>query len=230
MLNAPGDDVAFAVVTTPGECKKMDSRNPAAGILAVALKAWKWCMSAEYVQEPACGRDDARCRVGTRVDPARSIGAIPLRKHTYRVACVGLALALVACAPASDSVASQFAATDAASACPIDSFEVFIERFDREIAFQELTTADPLVVERYDTAAEPEPRRVVEDVALADVSWPVMPRLDLVGGSGRTYDIAPAADGRMEVRVRMPDTSDQQRYVFGRSPCWQLQRVVDESI
>ncbi|MCD9124819.1 hypothetical protein [Luteimonas fraxinea] len=127
-------------------------------------------------------------------------------------------------------MASQPAATDAASACPIDAFDAFIERFGREIAFQELTTADPLVVERYDTTAEPEPRRVVEDVALANVVWPVMPRLDLIGGIGRTYDIAPIADGRVEVQVRTSDTSDQQRYVFGRSPCWQLQRVVDESI
>ena len=147
-----------------------------------------------------------------------------------RSVAVILSLVLVACAPTSNSAAAQPAATATASACPIDSFDVFIERFGREIAFQELTTADPLIVERYDTDAEPEPRRVVADVALADVVWPVMPRLDLVGGSGRTYDIAAVADGRMEVQVRTPDTSDQQRYVFGKSPCWQLQRVVDESI
>ncbi len=147
-----------------------------------------------------------------------------------RSVAVILSLVLVACAPTSNSAAAQPAARATASACPIDSFDVFIERFGREIAFQELTTADPLIVERYDTDAEPEPRRVVADVALADVVWPVMPRLDLVGGSGRTYDIAAVADGRMEVQVRTPDTSDQQRYVFGKSPCWQLQRVVDESI
>lgn len=164
------------------------------------------------------------------MDPTRIIGTIPIRKRAYRVAYVGLALALVACAPASNSTAAKPAATATASACPIDSFDVFIERFGREIAFQELTTADPLVVERYDTAAGPEPRRVVEDIALADVVWPVIPRLDLIGGSGRTYDIAPIGDGRMEVQVRTSDTSDQQRYVFGQSPCWQLQRVVDESI
>lgn len=152
----------------------------------------------------------------------------------HRGVAVILSVVLVACAPTSNSAAAQTAAqpaaTATASACPIDSFDVFIERFGREIAFQELTTADPLIVERYDTDAEPEPRRVVADVALADVVWPVMPRLDLVGGSGRTYDIAAVADGRMEVQVRTPNTSDQQRYVFGKSPCWQLQRVVDESI
>lgn len=142
----------------------------------------------------------------------------------------GLALVLGACVSASNSAEPYIAATDETSACPIDAFDVFIERFGREIAFQELTTADPLVFERYEATAGPEPGHVVEEVALANVVWPVMPRLDLIGARGRTYDIAPIANGWMEVRTRTPDTSDQQRYVFGRSPCWQLQRVADESI
>lgn len=179
----------------------MDGRNPSAGILAVALNVWK-----------------------------RRAAARPLRAH--RVVPVSFVLVLAACAPASNSAASSdsMANAEPASACPVEHFDAFIERFGREIAFQELTTSDPLIVERYDTTAEPEPRLVVEDVALTDVVWPVMPRLDLIGGSGRTYDIAPVADGRMEVKIRTPDTSDQQRYVFGQSPCWQLQRVIDESI
>ena len=179
----------------------MDGRNPSAGILAVALNVWK-----------------------------RRAAARPLRAH--RVVPVSFVLVLAACAPASNSAASSdsMANAEPASACPVEHFDAFIERFGREIAFQELTTSDPLIVERYDTTAEPEPRLVVEDVALTDVVWPVMPRLDLIGGSGRTCDIAPVADGRMEVKIRTPDTSDQQRYVFGQSPCWQLQRVIDESI
>ena len=186
----------------------MDDGTPGNGLLAVATRG---------LQRRTAGVD-------------RQSGKAAHVWRTLVLIAAGLALVLAACAPASDSVASQPAATDAASACPIDSFDVFIERFGREIAFQELTTADPLVVEHHDTTAEPEPRRVVEDIALADVVWPVMPRLDLIGGSGRTYDIAQVSDGSMEVQVRTPDTSDQKRYVFGQSPCWQLQRVVDESI
>ena len=179
----------------------MDGGNPSAGILAIAMNVWK-----------------------------RRAAVRPLRAH--RAVLVSSVLVLAACAPASNSAASPDSGANAepASACPVENFDAFIERFGREITFQELATADPLVVERFDATAEPEPRLVVEDVALTDVVWPVIPRLDLLGGSGRAYDIAPVADGRMEVRIRTPDTSDQQRYVFGQSPCWQLQRVVDESI
>ncbi|ATD66401.1 hypothetical protein CNR27_02170 [Luteimonas chenhongjianii] len=141
-----------------------------------------------------------------------------------------LALALAACALPPTSAAPPSTSTYAISECPAATFDAFIERFGREISFQELTTADPLIVERCDGAAEPEPRRVVEKVALADVVWPVMPRLDLLNPGGRAYDIIRIAGGGMEVQVRRPDTSDQQRYIFRQSPCWQLQRVVDESV
>ncbi|PBJ84107.1 hypothetical protein CMZ84_06575 [Lysobacteraceae bacterium NML93-0399] len=150
--------------------------------------------------------------------------------HAKLVVAAGLAFVLASCAPASTSVAAPAAASEATTACPTDAFDVFIERFGREIAFQELTTADPLVIERYDAAAEPEPRRVVEEIAVADIAWPVMPRLDPDDDGRRTHAFIPTADGRMEVHVRWPDTSDQQRYVFGRAPCWQLQRVIDDSI
>lgn len=145
---------------------------------------------------------------------------------------LGLAALLVACLPLSAVAVPPAGAPAAvpAAGCPVDAFDAFVERFGREIAFQELTTADPLTVERYDTEAGPEPQRVVETVGVDDVFWPVMPRLDFLSGQGRTYKIVPVAEGRMAVHVRTPDTSDQQTYVFGRTPCWQLQRVVDESI
>lgn len=155
----------------------------------------------------------------------------PIRCGNFAFAAC-LALLLAACAPQPTAAHSPTVkvGADSASACPLENFDAYIERFGREIAFQELTTADPLIIERYDTAAEPEPRSVVEKLALADVVWPVMPRLDLISGSGRTYDITPIAGDRMDVQVSTPDTSDQQRYVFKQSPCWQLQRVIDESI
>ncbi|MDR6989991.1 hypothetical protein [Luteimonas sp. 3794] len=196
------------------------------------MKARERRTAALHVQAFARDRDEARCGVKILLNSARGIGTIPSPLRAHRVLLVSLALALAACAPASNPAAPPVAVTNPAPAatCPSESFDAFIERFGREIAFQELATSDPLVIERYDIAAEPEPRRVVQEIALADVVWPVMPRLDLMSGRGRVYDIAPTAENRMEVQIRTPDTSDQQRYVFGQSPCWQLQRVVDESI
>jgi len=159
-----------------------------------------------------------------------SHGPVAYFRHAQSAISGCLALALAACAPPPTSAPPPSTSTHAISECPAATFDAFIERFGREISFQELTTADPLVVERYDSASEPEPRRVVEEVALADVVWPVMPRLDMLSRGGRTYDITRIADGSVEVQVRRPDTSEQQRYVFRQSPCWQLQRVVDESV
>jgi len=147
----------------------------------------------------------------------------------------GIAIVLAACAPAPAPAATATTAAPAAPTasaaatpdCPIDAFETFAERFGREIAFQELTTADPLIVERYDVEAEPEPRRITTEVPLDDVLWPVMPRLTPAGRESR---IEATADGGMQITFTTPDTSDQQTYVFAKAPCWQLQRVVDESI
>ena len=140
-----------------------------------------------------------------------------------------LALAPPACAPATPSAAPVDTASEAAI-CTVEAFDRFIERFSRDTAFQRRATADPLIVERYDTAAEPEPRRVESNVALADVAWPAMPSLERLADSGRAHTVASGADGRMDVVIRTPDTSDQQIYVFRQTPCWQLQRVIDESI
>lgn len=152
----------------------------------------------------------------------------------------GLALALAGCraevpdAPASAAAAAAQASGTSPSApqadCPIDDFAAFAARFGREISFQDLTSADPLTFERFDAQTEPEPALVVDTVALDDVVWPLMPNLELLEGQGRTYDIQLDGNGQARVIVRTPDTSDQQIYHFAQAPCWQLQRVVDESI
>lgn len=142
---------------------------------------------------------------------------------------------LVACTPAPTAAALAPAppvantGADTALACS-GAFDAFVERFGRDPGFQKTTTADPLTVERYDITAEPEPRLVAEQVSLDEVAWPVMPRLDMLAAQGRTHDIKVVADGRTEVQIRSPDTSDQQTFVFKRAPCWQLQRVFDASI
>lgn len=148
-----------------------------------------------------------------------------------RLATIGLVFICAACTQAV-TPATAGSSTDRASVahgCPVEDFQAYIERFGRDLAFQKATTADPLTIARYDVAAEPEPRLVTEFVALGDITWPVMPPLDGLGAQGRVHEVAPA-DAGMEVRIRTPDTSDQQTYVFARVPCWQLQRVSDESI
>jgi len=113
--------------------------------------------------------------------------------------------------------------------CPYPEFDTFLPHFGAEIALQEKATADPLLSEHVDVT-EVEPRPVVQQIALADVEWPVMP--DPASPRSREREITTTAqgDGSMKVQFRTPDTSDQQSYYFARKPCWQLVRKVDESI
>lgn len=136
-----------------------------------------------------------------------------------------------AAAPASAAGANVGDATGPAqAACPHPEFDAFLPHFGNEIALQEKSVADPLLSERIDPSAEPEPRLVSEKIALRDVTWPVMPDPAALPRDGREMVVSRQDDGSMKVLIRRPDTSDQQAYYFAQRPCWQLVRMVDESI
>nr|WP_305806550.1 hypothetical protein [Stenotrophomonas sp. YIM B06876] len=121
-------------------------------------------------------------------------------------------------------------AAGAGASCPYPAFEAFLPHFGNEIALQEKSVADPLVSEYIDAAAEPEPQLVSQKIALREVTWPVMPDPAALPRQGREMDVTRQDDGSMKLLIRTPDTSDQQSYYFVQRPCWQLVRVVDESI
>lgn len=135
----------------------------------------------------------------------------------------------IAPAAASSTTAPPATAADAAQ-CPHADFDTFLSHFGNDIALQEASVADPLSSESLDAAAEPEPRQVSRDIPLAEVEWPVMPDPATLSRQGRELKVTSQPDGSMQVQIRKPDTSDQQTYTFARKPCWQLQRVVDDSL
>lgn len=118
----------------------------------------------------------------------------------------------------------------APAACPHAEFDTFLAHFGSELTLQEASVADPLIDEHVEVNAEPEPHTVTRNIALQDVTWPVMPDPATVGRMGRSVDITREDDGSMKVQIRTPDTSDQQSYYFAQRPCWQLVRRVDEAI
>jgi hypothetical protein len=128
-----------------------------------------------------------------------------------------------AAAPASDP------ATRAAPACAKVDFTQFLDRFSAEIALQERATADPLTMTHLDADAAPEPAPVSRTLALADVEWPVIPDLRIARRGGREVQVSGSGAER-EVRVRTPDTGDQQVYRFARRPCWTLIEVDDQAL
>ncbi|MEG0182432.1 MAG: hypothetical protein RR704_03095 [Stenotrophomonas sp.] len=136
------------------------------------------------------------------------------------------AAALATATPAAPAVQG----TATAAACPHPAFDSFLQHFGREIILQEASTADPLLDSHVDADAQPEPVTVVRKVPLADVEWPVMPNPSSLPGQGREMSVTRLPDGQMEVLMRTPNSSDQQRYTFAQAPCWQLVRRDDESI
>lgn len=114
--------------------------------------------------------------------------------------------------------------------CVRDGFISFLMDFSSDIAMQETSTADPLIIETLDMTAEPEPRMVSRQVPLAEVEWPVMNGAGGWLNAGREITITPEGDAGMFVMVRTPDTGDQQRYGFtNESGCWQLFWISDEA-
>lgn len=137
--------------------------------------------------------------------------------------------AATAVAAPADAATPAAATADAQANCPYPDFDTFLPHFGAEIALQEKSTADPLVSEHVDVT-ELEPKQVVQQIALADVEWPVMPDPASPRSKAREITTAPQGDGSMKVQFRTPDSSDQQSYYFAQKPCWQLVRKVDESI
>ena len=179
----------------------------------------------------ACSPDAGVC-AGPDCEPYLSPHRRSMGERLVLAACLSFLLAACTSASTSASPAAVRAQADsiAAPACPTGTFGEFLDRFGRDLAFQKAVTADPLTVERYDTAAEPEPRLVTGRVAQREIAWPVMPRLDTLAAQGRIHEIAPTAEGGRRVLIRRPDTSDQQTYIFEQVPCWQLQGVIDASV
>ena len=148
------------------------------------------------------------------------------------------AAAPAAAAPATAPVAEPGTAVptapattaDASATCAHADFDTFLPHFGREIALQERSVADPLLSERYDTQAQDEPTLVSQKVPLSEVTWPVMPNPSGLKAVGREMQVTREGDGTMKVLIRTPDTSNQQSYYFAQRPCWQLVRMVDESI
>lgn len=165
-------------------------------------------------------------------------------RHHLALLAPALGLALSSCAPSPPAAPAQVAPAAPAStamavqptpmptppACPHADFDTFLKHFGNEITLQEKATADPLLDTYIDAGAEPEPREVERRVALADVEWPVMPDPSSLSGRGREMTVTRLPDGQMEVVMRTPNSSDQQRYTFAHAPCWQLVRRDDESI
>lgn len=157
-----------------------------------------------------------------------------------RPALLAFALTLAACKPAAAPAApeastpaapqSSAAASAQTAACPDADFTAFLKRFEASADAQRGATADPLTMESVDAEAMPEPRRVTRQVALADVTFPVMPERAMRQAEGLQETLTEPSPTERVVKHAVPDSGVQVRYDFQASPCWKLVRVSDDTI
>lgn len=122
-------------------------------------------------------------------------------------------------------------AAQAAPACPATNFSGFVTAFAEAPAVQRAFTADPLMNEHIDPAAEPEPATVAEMLAGNSRAFPVMPDAAAQKRQGLQQKISADANGDEVVTLARPDSDAQIRYIFRKAgACWQLYRRADDSL
>lgn len=118
----------------------------------------------------------------------------------------------------------------AKSECLTGDFSAFLARFSHEITVQEGATADPLIVDLLDPTAEPEPQLRGDEIALSDVTWPVMPDIATLEGQGLVMEISDVNTNAKAVLIRGMENGVRTTWFFTPEPCWTLVRVLDESM
>lgn len=133
--------------------------------------------------------------------------------------------------PASLLALATASAAQAAPSCPATDFSGFVTAFAEAPAVQRAFTADPLMDERIDPAANPEPATVAEMLAGTARDFPVMPNAAAQKRQGLQRKISADANGDDVVTLAKPDSDAQIRYIFRKAgTCWQLYRRADDSL
>ena len=114
--------------------------------------------------------------------------------------------------------------------CLTGDFDAFFARFSHEIIVQEASTADPLALEMIDPTAEPEPELITSQIPLAEVEWPVIPDFTIGAAENVRTEVSDTPEGGKAVLMRGIDNGIRTTWVFAPTPCWQLVKVIDESM
>lgn len=152
-----------------------------------------------------------------------------------------LSLTLAACnaggqAPARNRDAAAATATSthatplSASTCPAQDFDKFFAAFASDAEVQKAHLSLPLESETVDANAEPEPRPVIKRLALAELTFPLLPspqqqRQDKLELTKTVTDAT-----HVEIKLVKPDTDYQMVYLFQNDGCWTLYRMRDDSL
>jgi len=119
---------------------------------------------------------------------------------------------------------------EAASRCPSQNFDTFLNAFADNIDIQKIFVHDPLESESIDASAEPEPKPVVQTIHMAELKFPLMPSTQQQAQDRLSRSITALSEREMRVVLSKEDTDYQMAFVFHHEDCWTLYRKQDESL
>ena len=117
-----------------------------------------------------------------------------------------------------------------AAICPDVDFDAFLARFESSEDVQGASTANPLTINSIDSGADPEPRRITEQIALEAVDFPVMLGPTRREAAGLRSTVARLGRSEREVAHAVPDSDAQVRSAFRADPCWKLTAISSDAL
>jgi hypothetical protein len=143
-------------------------------------------------------------------------------------------LALAGCeAPTPTTTAAtqvEGAAAEAATACPSQEFEPFLEAFAGNVDLQRAFTVRPLHSDSLDTSADPEPKPVTRMLDEPDIEFPLIADLDQLREEGVSLNTSVIPPDERQVILSKEDAGFQMSFYFRKDGCWQLYKMQDDSI
>ena len=115
-------------------------------------------------------------------------------------------------------------------ACPSRDFSEFIQAFSENTEIQVAFTQYPLLEQRLDINAEPEPKPVVRKLRRDQVSFPVFPNEAERRKQSLVLRIDEKKSNHVKLTLVKADTDYQVNYFFSRDSCWRLKRIEDRSL
>lgn len=117
----------------------------------------------------------------------------------------------------------------AAPACPSQDFGTFLTAFADDVAVQKAFVATPLRSESLDPT-DLEAKPVTKLLSAAQLHFPLLPSTQKQAADGLKIKRSATSPDEMHATLFKPDTDMQVTYVFKQHGCWQLVRIVDESL
>lgn len=116
------------------------------------------------------------------------------------------------------------------ASCPAADFSVFVRAFSSDINVQKAFTRYPLKTQRLDPDAEPEPKKIIQNLGRHKIHFPILPLHEERVKHSLEIRIDSVAATNAKITLTKPDTDYQVSYFFKKNSCWRLIRIEDWSL